>query len=60
VLIHALKRLAMASAFIIAKKRQQREEFQQAITAQEEGTNLRHDNFGRLAALGCVVCGFCL
>jgi hypothetical protein len=38
----------MASALIIAKKRQQREEFQQAITAQEEGTNLRTDKFGTL------------
>jgi hypothetical protein len=38
----------MASALIIAKKRQQREEFQQAITAQEEGTNLRTDKFSTL------------
>ena len=47
----------MASALIIAKKRQQREEFQQAITAQEEGTNLRTDKFSTLKptrALRCV------
>jgi hypothetical protein len=47
----------MASALIIAKKRQQREEFQQAITAQEEGTNLRTDKFSTLKptrAFRCV------
>jgi len=46
----------MASALIIAKKRQQREEFQQAITAQEEGTNLRTDKFSTLKPTRSIRC----
>ena len=46
----------MASAFVIAKKRQQREEFQQAIMAQEEGTNLRTDKFSTLKQTLSIRC----
>ncbi len=46
----------MASALIIAKKRQQREEFQQAITAHEEGANLRKDKFSTLKPTRSIRC----